>query len=127
MDITDYDGDKRAGIETVPVKYGKKIGASVALGCSVLCAIASCSASLIPLVLDEGVTYKSLLPLSLSNIASLWTSHGTRKLLLAIAGNLMFLQRTFRVWKTKGEDSNLAERAVRDSMLGVVLVLASFV
>lgn len=125
MDITDYDGDKRAGIETVPVKYGKKMGATVALGCSVLCALSSCAAALIPLVFGEAG--QSLLPLSLSTTVSLWTNHGTRKLLLAMAGNLMFLQRTFRVWKTQGEDSNLAERAVRDSMIGVVLVLASFV
>jgi len=38
----------------------------------------------------------------------------------------MLLLRTFRVWKTNGEDTILADRAIRESLLSVLLVLASF-
>lgn len=122
MDITDYDGDKEAGIETVPVKYGKKYASGVALGCSFLSSFSACAASLIQLVTSkEELSMKSLVS------TSLLTNSVTRKFILALVGSAMMVQRTFCVWYTAGEESKLAERAIRECLLSTVLILASFV
>ena len=117
MDVTDYDGDGQAGIETVPVKYGKKFASSVALVCSF---VSACAASLIPLICTRQ-------KLSIKWSMSLLSNSVTRNALLAILGSGMMVQRAYSVWSTEGEDSKLAERAIRQSSLFTVLILASFV
>ena len=120
MDVTDYDGDGQAGIETVPVKFGKKFSSSVALVCSFVSALSACTSSLIPLI-------RTRHELSIKWSMSLLSNSITRKTLLAILGNGMMVQRAYSVWSTEGEDSKLAERAIRQSSLFTVLILASFV
>ena len=131
MDITDYDGDSKAGIQTIPVKYGKNVAAFVALACSCVSSISACTASLLPCImrLVEGEqSLQSLIGMpSLASLPALLSNHEVRKVMLAVAGSGMFLQRAFSVWKTNGDDANLADRAVRDSIISVVLALASFV
>ncbi|KAL3798308.1 hypothetical protein ACHAW5_010645 [Stephanodiscus triporus] len=132
MDITDCEGDARAGIETVPVKYGKRVASGVALGCSFVSAISACGASLIPwikrLALVGGggsVERYNGMPGRASLTALIMTS-GVRKVLLSVAGSGMLARRTFAVWKTNGEDAKLADRAIDESLISVLLVLASF-
>jgi len=120
MDVTDYEGDSQAGIKTVPVKHGKKFAAGVALVCSFVSALSACTASLIPLI-------RTRHELSIKWSMSLLSNSITRKTLLAILGSGMMVQRAYSVWSTEGEDSKLAERAIRQSSLFTVLILASFV
>lgn len=131
MDITDCEGDAEAGIDTVPVSYGKAVASRVALLCSFTSAISACGASLFPWIrrlVERGGSLKNLVAtLSLSSISTLLTNSEVRKVLLAVVGSGMLFWRTFRVWRTKGEDSNLAEQAVREGLISVLLVLASFV
>jgi hypothetical protein len=49
-----------------------------------------------------------------------------RKLLLSFVGSGMLLRRTYDVWRTNGEDDTLVDRAIDESLLSVLLVLASF-
>ena len=127
MDITDCEGDAQAGVTTVPVKYGKKTASGVAFSCSLISAISACSASLIPWILtlavrgESSTAYKTI-----PGLASIVTTPGVRKVFLSVAGSTMLLLRTFGVWKSNGEDSNLAERAIRESLFSVLFVLASF-
>ena len=114
--LPDCVGDSQAGIETVPVKYGKKFASRVA----VVCSLAACTASLIPLT-------RTRHELSIKWSMSLLSNSITRKTLLAILGSGMMVQRAYSVWSTEGEDSKLAERAIRQSSLFTVLTLASFV
>lgn len=127
MDITDCEGDAKAGIETVPVRYGKPFAARVALGLSFTSGLSACGASLIPifrsLVLEGTQPIASLV--SKSSLALITTSRA-RKVILSLAGSGLLFLRTFSVWKTDGEDANLAERAIRESLVSVLLVLASF-
>ena len=119
MDITDYDGDREAGIETVPVKYGKKYASGVALICSFVSSFSACAAQLV--ASKQELSMKSLVS------TSLLINSGTRKFILALVGSGMMVRRTFSVWKTKGEESKLAERAIRECLVSTVLILASFV
>lgn len=111
MDITDCEGDRTAGIETIPVKHGKKVAAGVALGCTFVAAIAACGTSL--------VSFYHI-------IIALLTDLETRKAILSVWGSTMFLWRAWRVWRTNGENADLAERAVSESLIYVVMILASF-
>lgn len=127
MDITDFEGDARAGIETVPVKYGKEMASRVAMGWSIVSAVAACGESLVKWVpmgisrlmcMSSGANITTSLPIM--------TSPAARKLVLSVMGSGLFARKTYAVWKTKGDDVVLAEKAVRDGLLGVLLVLASF-
>lgn len=132
MDITDCEGDAQAGIETVPVKYGKRVASGVALGCSFVSAISACGASLIPWIRRLAVVggggsverYNGM-P-GLASLTALIMTSGVRKVLLSVAGSGMLVRRTYAVWKTNGEDAKLADRAIDESLISVLLVLASF-
>jgi len=112
MDITDCEGDRNADICTLPVKYGNKYASSVALGCSVMSALAACGAS------------RSIL--NFVDLAELFMNAPVRRGLLSFIGSWGLLYRTARVYRTRGEDVTLAEQAVREKFW-VVLILASFV
>ena len=120
MDITDCEGDAQAGIETVPVRYGKSVATCVALGCSCVSCVAACGSSIMK-ILKEGGSLRYLIIPSLSA-----ADFQVRSLLLSVAGSAMLLRRTIGVWKTKGKDAKLCETAIRESLISVVLVLASF-
>eukprot|EP00970_Alexandrium_tamarense_P017561 scaffold10106_cov193-Alexandrium_tamarense.AAC.2 len=134
MDITDCESDAKARIVTIPVKYGKKFASKVALGWTLVSAfgacwlpltslIPSCSVDSVPVTTFFGASYSALI----SSLTSFATNSDARSLLLSVVGSVLLVQRAFAVWKTSGDDVNLAERAVREGFLSVVLVLASFV
>ena len=62
-----------------------------------------------------------------TSVATIFANSELRKLLLSLVGSGMLLRRAHAVWRTKGKDVNLAERAIRESLVSVLLVLASFV
>eukprot|EP00579_Thalassiosira_antarctica_P011868 CAMPEP_0201922114 /NCGR_PEP_ID=MMETSP0903-20130614/10236_1 /ASSEMBLY_ACC=CAM_ASM_000552 /TAXON_ID=420261 /ORGANISM="Thalassiosira antarctica, Strain CCMP982" /LENGTH=435 /DNA_ID=CAMNT_0048459189 /DNA_START=41 /DNA_END=1345 /DNA_ORIENTATION=- len=102
MDITDCEGDAQAGIETVPVRYGKGVASRVALGCSFISAMSACGASLIPWIprlVEGGEPLRNLIAIpSISSITILLTKSQARRALLSVAGSGMLLQRTYSVW-----------------------------
>ena len=67
-----------------------------------------------------------MMPCLASSLTSLAMSPGVRRVLLSAAGSAMLVRRAYGVWRTKGEDSKLADRAVEESLISVLLVLASF-
>jgi len=142
MDITDFEDDARAGIETVPVRHGRGAASAVALGCSVVSAVSATGASLAPCIgrlagaggggggggegYILGWRNNSMMTGLASSLTALAMSPGVRRVLLSAAGSAMLVRRTYGVWRTKGEDSKLADRAVEESLISVLLVLASF-
>lgn len=121
MDITDCDGDARAGIETVPVKFGKEMASSVAMVCSLVSAAAACGESFVnwvPICIARSGADMATLPTM--------SSLGVRKLVLSVIGSGYLAQKTYAVFRTKGDDVVLAEKAVRGGLVGVLFVLASF-
>eukprot|EP00956_Cyclotella_meneghiniana_P041668 scaffold234385_cov26-Cyclotella_meneghiniana.AAC.2 len=136
MDITDYESDGKAGIQTVPVKYGTAVAANVALGWSLLSGAAACALPLrdgVPVLKqlmgcgwDNGIGMST--PFSIiQKLGALLTTTIIRRLVLSVVGSVMLLYRAYSVVKTKGEDVDLAEKAVDSSLLSALLVLASFV
>ena len=117
MDITDCEGDAGAGIQTIPVKFGKKFAANVAMACTIVSVLSACG---------EWMS-KLMRMTSVADIASMTMSgSGMRKLLLSVVGSGFFATKSYTVFRTKGDDSALAEKAVREGLLGVLLVLFSF-
>ena len=123
MDITDCEGDAKAGIQTLPVKYGKEMASRVAFGWSVVSFAAACGESLVKWV---PIVFSRLMSTSSGADTMSLTVASARKLVLSVMGGGLFAQKTYSVLRTKGDDGILAETAVRDSLLGVLLVLASF-
>jgi 4-hydroxybenzoate polyprenyltransferase len=139
MDITDLENDGRAGIQTIPVRYGTKTAANVAFGWSFLSAVAACALPLVkgvPVLVElmGGRSCWELMRIfmstphaSLHSLGLVVMTPTIRRLLLSVVGSVMLLHRAYSVVRTKGEDVNLAEKAVRSSLFSVLLVLASFV
>ncbi len=61
-----------------------------------------------------------------SSLTALVTAPGTRRVLPFVAGSVMLVRRTYDVWRMKGKNSNLADRTIEESLVSVLLVLASF-
>jgi hypothetical protein len=59
-------------------------------------------------------------------LTALVTTPGTSRVLLSMAGGTMLVPRTYNVWRTKGNNSKLADCAIEESLMSVLLVLASF-
>jgi 4-hydroxybenzoate polyprenyltransferase len=139
MDITDLESDARANIRTIPVKYGAGMAANVAMGWSFVSGAAACALPLvsgIPFLTDfvRGCTafdlWKQFVNAPLSScqhLGMVLMMPSVRRLVLSISGSTMLLYRAYSVWKTRGENVDLAERAVGSSLFSVLLVLASFV
>jgi 4-hydroxybenzoate polyprenyltransferase len=133
MDIIDYVGDARAGIETIPVRYGKRIATNVALVCSTLSSMSAC-------VMPMWILFSRMLKTTRGGGSPLGLNTGgmtptlivfvqkseARRLLLSLVGSGMLLRRIYDVWWTNGEDNTLVNRAIDESLLSVLLVLASF-
>jgi len=133
MDIIDCVGDARAGIETIPVRYGKRIAANVALVCSLISSISACVMPMWKLCCRMLLTMRGGgSPLGLNTggmtltLIAIVQKSEARRLLLSLVGSGMLLRRIYDVWWTTGEDNTLVNLAVDESLLSVLLVLASF-
>lgn len=127
MDLQDYDSDKAAGLETVPVKYGRRISTQVALGCMILTGVLT---TLGPLL--------SVLSMSMPPswfVSSLWWSENglsmlqngpMMKLVMGLLGSSSLIRGAWNVYKTEGRDLDLVSKAVEGGKLSIVFILAAF-
>ena len=67
-----------------------------------------------------------MMPGLASSLTALTMSLGARRVLLSASGSVMLVRRTYTVWRTKGKDSKLADCTIEESLISVLLVLASF-
>jgi len=117
MDIVNSNAsgkaEKKSGRNTVvkPSSKDRMNIISMALGCTIVTAAAACSSSIVPFY---------------NIITALLTDSESRKAVLSVWGSIMLIWRAWRVWSTKGENDNLAERATREGSVYAVMILASF-
>lgn len=117
MEITNYESDGKAGIQTIPVKYWTVMVANVALGWSLLSGVAVggslCSAFArgIPLLKllvhrgwDNSIMMSTPLLIIQKLVALLMTTAIIRRLVLSVVGGAMLLYRAYSVVKTRAED-----------------------
>jgi 4-hydroxybenzoate polyprenyltransferase len=109
MDINDVEDDINHGIQTVPAVYGRKFASAIGVACSFGVACLTMSAPLWKVV--KGRT----------NIPVM------RQLVLSSLGSFAQLWRSWQVYKTEGMDRDVNDQAVREGLLSVALILASFV
>lgn len=112
MDINDVQNDVAHNVRTVPVVYGRRFAARVAVGCSVG---VSSLAMLGPLLEVGGGSQWA------------WSSAVIRRLGLAAAGSLAQLRRSWQVLQTEGRDASVVDVAVEEGLLSVIFIMASFV
>jgi len=104
--------EKKSGRKVVkPSSKDKRNMISMALGCTIITAVAACSSSILPFY---------------NIITALLTDSESRKAVLSVWGSIMLTWRAWRVWSTNGENVNLAERATREGSIYAVMILASF-
>lgn len=99
MDILDYESDARAGIKTVPVKYGKKAATLCVLGFWTMAAILNI---LRPFRINTAKTYRSLLSWS----SSIW-----------------FVVRGGQMSKMQGRDRKLMVQAVEEAKMVLIFMM----
>jgi 4-hydroxybenzoate polyprenyltransferase len=122
MDINDMEDDLAHDVRTVPVAFGRKFAAKVALSCTAAMTVAATMGPVwqIRQAVGSSLTWTTLL-------STLRTSPATRKLMLASIGSLAMMRRAWQVYKTEGEDRDIVERAIEEGKLSVMFLLASFV
>jgi 4-hydroxybenzoate polyprenyltransferase len=114
MDCNDKVADEAAGIRTVPVVYGRRVGVQVAAVSTVVMALTAMAPHVRPLV-------------KLPAAVPFWTCPPLRRLVLAGVASGAHLWGVWKVWKTQAEDEALVTKTVDNSLLTVVGILASFV
>ena len=115
MDITDYEADKSAGINTVPVVNGKRMASKVVM----LQWLASGMFISISPIME---IYSKL-----KCVGSFPTFHLIRKLSLALTGSAWIITRGIQIFLKEGNDNKLLERAIEETKLSMLLLLASCV
>ena len=106
MDLKDYDGDKAAQIQTVPVKYGRKYASKIALNAVGLMGIVSIFSKL---ALRNEMSFSGFVV----------------RILLASVGSLSMIKAMNEVRVVEGSDY-LKNIAFIDNNIGMMMVLASF-
>lgn len=106
MDVLDEDGDRKASIQTIPVKYGKRIACRVAFALSFTMALISNVGHLVTVLNGEAA----------------W-----RSLAFSSMGSAILLTRATQIMMRGGMNSNLTRRAIEEGKLVIFFVLASYV
>lgn len=106
MDLKDYEGDKTAQIQTVPVKYGRKFASQVSSKAVVVMAVISI---LFQVFLRNGM----------------YTAGFVAKTFLAAVGSVSMLTKMNEVKVVEGSDYS-KNMAFIDNNVGMMMVLASF-
>lgn len=112
MDINDVEDDRRTGVLTVPVVHGRRFASVVSLVCPILAASFAIAGPLMKTMQRPEVTLSRVL---------------MRQWIFALLGSFAQVRRGWEVFQTKGEDSDVASRAVDEGLLSVVLYLISFI
>lgn len=127
MDVCDYEGDREAGVRTVPVKYGKRFATRVSLAFT--CAMAALAVGGPGLGLMAA--WDAAVAATPTTGDAFWLILRTplaRKFVLATIGSGLIVRRAIQVVKTEGEDMNIAARAVDEQKeISVLFILASFI
>eukprot|EP00540_Astrosyne_radiata_P002750 CAMPEP_0116827936 /NCGR_PEP_ID=MMETSP0418-20121206/3380_1 /TAXON_ID=1158023 /ORGANISM="Astrosyne radiata, Strain 13vi08-1A" /LENGTH=100 /DNA_ID=CAMNT_0004456775 /DNA_START=211 /DNA_END=513 /DNA_ORIENTATION=- len=100
MDMNDVEEDSQYGVQTIPVKYGRRNASIWTMAFTIIMS-----------------TFSLLSPRSSSK----------RQIGLAMVGSLVMLYRSLRIVFTKGENKDIVDRAIEEGKITVLLLLASFV
>ena len=126
----------------VSVRHGRETASAGALACSVVSAVSATEALLAPYVGRLAVVgaggggvrrrgyvigwHNGMMPGLASSLTTLAMYLGARRVLLSASGSVMLVWRTYTILRTKGKDSKLADCAIEESLICVLLMLASF-
>jgi 4-hydroxybenzoate polyprenyltransferase len=129
MDCNDVDRDRHADIRTVPVVFGRRFAAKVALACSMVMTALAVSG---PVRQVLSLLAKAAPASPFDAIRTLWSSRPgglavVRRLSLAVAGSLLVLFRYLQVLRTEAADKATVDRAVEESLTTVLFLLLSFI
>eukprot|EP00591_Stephanopyxis_turris_P000978 CAMPEP_0195521012 /NCGR_PEP_ID=MMETSP0794_2-20130614/17783_1 /TAXON_ID=515487 /ORGANISM="Stephanopyxis turris, Strain CCMP 815" /LENGTH=461 /DNA_ID=CAMNT_0040650471 /DNA_START=219 /DNA_END=1605 /DNA_ORIENTATION=- len=113
MDLADYNGDKAVGVQTIPVRHGKRFASRSALAFTVFMSILCVFSPLLNMI-QGGAVSMHLLPS--------WA-----RLTLAGIASTSMLRKSWMVCQNEGDDGRLCEEAVEKSKMSFALILASFV
>lgn len=109
MDLSDFDGDRRENIRTVPVVYGQRLASRVVMGFQILMSLLAVGAPVLNLI--SGNTARV----------------DFRRALLSSVGAGMILRRAINVVSWQGLNNEAVRKAVEESKLALFIVLGSFV
>ena len=109
MDCDDVVDDRKSGIRTIPVVYGRRFATRVALAATVSSGILFVMDPLRQ-HLTNGVTYEVL-----------------RKLVLACVGSAVGIRGAWKVLRTEGRDSSLISSALDEGLIVIAPLMLSFV
>mmetsp|Transcript_13440 Transcript_13440/g.29190 ORF Transcript_13440/g.29190 Transcript_13440/m.29190 type:complete len:550 (+) Transcript_13440:292-1941(+) len=127
MDVCDYEGDREAGVRTVPVKYGKRFATRVSLAFACALAALAVGGPLLGLISAWGAAVAAT-PTTGDAFRLILRTPLARKFVLAAIGSGLIVRRAIQVVKTEGEDMNIAARAVDEQKeISVLFILASFI
>eukprot|EP00566_Odontella_aurita_P006631 CAMPEP_0113527836 /NCGR_PEP_ID=MMETSP0015_2-20120614/1513_1 /TAXON_ID=2838 /ORGANISM="Odontella" /LENGTH=605 /DNA_ID=CAMNT_0000426307 /DNA_START=193 /DNA_END=2010 /DNA_ORIENTATION=- /assembly_acc=CAM_ASM_000160 len=134
MDVTDVDGDKAAGIQTIPVRHGLRYASRAAFASAVVMAalaVAGPASRLVGAVwsataLSTGGS-EVVSVLSAVLLALLGSGGDLVRLGLAVLASVLMVRGAWAVCKSDGRDIAAAERAVEEGKLSVMPLLASFI
>lgn len=120
LDCNDVAADKQAGIDTLPVVDGLKFSSTVALGTTVCMSAIATVQPLLNLIKSWASTDSLWNALKSSPVTS-------RRLGFALLSSIIMLRRSWQVYATRGEDPKVTSKAVDESLITVIFLLASFV
>jgi len=116
MDIRDCEGDRKEGIPTIPVKYGKRFASRVAFGCTAMSALLVAAGPLVQVLIGTlgGGTVEMV-------------SIGMRRLVLAMVGGALVVNGSLGVMATEGLNDGITKNAIEMAKIAVLFFLGSFV
>ena len=121
MDVKDYQGDKKAGIETVPVRYGRRFGTAVGFGFYGMMGLVAIMGPLLDLLLGNGVaSLEGMGLLQLLQIPVL------QRLFSGSLAGIIMCFRANQIYRTEGRDETVLNKAIEEGKFTSLLVLASF-
>jgi 4-hydroxybenzoate polyprenyltransferase len=128
MDCNDAEADAATGVKTVPVVYGRRFASAAALLTTVTMSVIAClSPALDWLQLQRKHSFVVLPVASWRRWMRFWTVAPLRRLTFAVLGSAILLRRSWQVFRTKGENPDIINTTVDESLYTIVFMLASFV
>ena len=121
LDCNDVDCDTKAGIDTIPVRYGCGRASAVSLLSTLVMSAIALSQPLHQILQEysrEGVPLVNFVktrPIQ------------TQRLGFALTASIIMLRRSWQVFQTRGKNAKVNSTAVDESLITVVFLLASFI
>ena len=106
MDILDEQGDREASIQTIPVKYGKRIACRITFALSIAMALISNTGHLLHVMNGE----------------SAW-----RNFIFGSLASSVILTRATQIMRKDGMNRNVIHKAVEEGKIVIFFILASFI